>query len=73
MKKLITLLLVLSLVLVCFTGICAAAELTETTVSFAYGENVKLLGRAEATEWNPEGWWNVTTSTEFTDPWDTAE
>ena len=23
--------------------------------------------------WNPEGWWNVTTSTEFTDPWDTAE
>jgi len=23
--------------------------------------------------WNPEGWWSVTTSTEFADPWDTAE
>ena len=23
-----------------------------------------------ASAWNPEGWWGVTTSTEFTDPWD---
>ena len=35
-------------------------------ISFTSAETI-------ATEWNPEGWWNVTTSTEFTDPWDTAE
>ena len=26
-----------------------------------------------ASSWNPEGWWGVTTSTEFENPWDEQE
>ena len=37
--------------------------------------NVLSFNAAEtiASAWNPEGWWGVTSSTEFTDPFDPTE